>query len=224
MGRVFIPTNETFPKTADAVVVGGGIVGVATAFWLSRAGLDTVLVEMRDGLSTLTTAASAECFRAQFTERLLSEALGNVVVTAFDMQTRTPVLFRSQEARRSADQDVLMRDVARATSAAPTFFPPLRMDWGGVEDRILVDGGVFAQNPAMIGYLEAVLQAREAGDADPAPPNERRSRRGRGTDTRAGRPNGHIAHPGAYAPPPPPKARLELAVIRKNFWGKGRGR
>jgi len=68
MGRILVPSEETFPKTADAVVIGGGIVGVVTAFWLSRAGLDTVLVEMRDGLSTLTTAASAECFRAQFTE------------------------------------------------------------------------------------------------------------------------------------------------------------
>jgi sarcosine oxidase subunit beta len=55
VGRIIVPTAETFPRTADAVVVGGGIVGVATAFWLSRAGLDTVLVEMRDGLSTLTT-------------------------------------------------------------------------------------------------------------------------------------------------------------------------
>lgn len=68
MGRILVPSEETFPKTADAVVIGGGIVGVVTAFWLSRAGLDTVLVEMRDGLSTLTTTASAECFRAQFTE------------------------------------------------------------------------------------------------------------------------------------------------------------
>ncbi len=58
---------------ADAVVIGGGIVGVATAFWLSRAGLDTVLVEMRDGLSTLTTPESIESFRAQFTEPAMSE-------------------------------------------------------------------------------------------------------------------------------------------------------
>ena len=56
MGRIFTPSAETFPRTADAVVIGGGIVGVATAFWLSRAGLDTVLVEMRDGLSTLDHA------------------------------------------------------------------------------------------------------------------------------------------------------------------------
>jgi len=73
MGRVFIPTDETFPQSADAVVIGGGIVGVATAFWLSRAGLDTVLVEMRDGLSTLTTPESIESFRAQFTESAMSE-------------------------------------------------------------------------------------------------------------------------------------------------------
>ncbi|MGD8625494.1 MAG: FAD-binding oxidoreductase [Anaerolineae bacterium] len=73
MGQIYVPTAETFPETADAVVVGGGIVGVATAFWLSRAGLDTVLVEMRDGLSTLTTPNSIECFRAQFTEPAMAE-------------------------------------------------------------------------------------------------------------------------------------------------------
>jgi sarcosine oxidase subunit beta len=73
MGRIFVPTAENMPRTADAVVVGGGIVGVATAFWLSRAGLDTVLVEMRDGLSTLTTPNSIECFRAQFTEPAMAE-------------------------------------------------------------------------------------------------------------------------------------------------------
>jgi sarcosine oxidase subunit beta len=73
MGRVYVPTAATFPSRADAVVIGGGIVGVATAFWLSRAGLETVLVEMRDGLSTLTTPNSIECFRAQFTEPAMAE-------------------------------------------------------------------------------------------------------------------------------------------------------
>jgi len=73
MGKVYTPSEELFPETADAVVIGGGIVGVATAFWLSRAGLDTVVVEMRDGLSTLTTPESIESFRAQFTEPAMSE-------------------------------------------------------------------------------------------------------------------------------------------------------
>jgi sarcosine oxidase subunit beta len=83
MGRIFIPTQETFPRTADSVVVGGGIVGVATAFWLSRAGLDTVLVEMRDGLSTLTTPNSIECFRAQFTEPPMA-ALARASIEIFE--------------------------------------------------------------------------------------------------------------------------------------------
>ena len=63
-----ILTPDTVDKAADAVVIGGGIIGVATAFWLSRAGLSTIVLEMRDGLSTLTTTASIESFRAQFTE------------------------------------------------------------------------------------------------------------------------------------------------------------
>jgi len=73
MQKIYEPTEDTFPKTADAVVIGGGIVGTATAFWLSRAGLDTVLVEMREGLSTLTTPNSIESFRAQFTEPAMAE-------------------------------------------------------------------------------------------------------------------------------------------------------
>jgi sarcosine oxidase subunit beta len=72
MGRIFTP-SESDLGNPDAVVVGGGIVGVSTAFWLSRAGLDVVVVEMRDGLSTLTTPASAECFRAQFTEPAMAQ-------------------------------------------------------------------------------------------------------------------------------------------------------
>ena len=67
MRKIYRP-DEFNQETADVVIIGGGIIGVATAFWLSRAGMTTILVEMRDGLSTLTTTASIESFRAQFTE------------------------------------------------------------------------------------------------------------------------------------------------------------
>jgi len=82
MGKIFTPTENDFGQI-DAVVIGGGIVGTATAFWLSRAGLDVVLVEMRDGLSTLTTPASAECFRAQFTEPAMA-ALAQPSIEMFE--------------------------------------------------------------------------------------------------------------------------------------------
>jgi sarcosine oxidase subunit beta len=64
--RGHIVTPAEAPRTADLVVVGGGIVGAATAFFASRAGLDVVVVEAREGLATLTTTRSLEAFRAQF--------------------------------------------------------------------------------------------------------------------------------------------------------------
>lgn len=39
MGKIKIPEPADIPTTADIVVIGGGIVGCATAFWASRAGL-----------------------------------------------------------------------------------------------------------------------------------------------------------------------------------------
>ena len=73
MGQIFTPTAETWPAAADAVVIGGGIVGAATVFWFARAGLDTVLLEMRSDLGSLTSAQSIESFRLQFTEPAMSD-------------------------------------------------------------------------------------------------------------------------------------------------------
>lgn len=54
------------PATADLVVIGGGIVGTATAFFAARAGLRPVLLERRPALCTLTTAAATGGYRLQF--------------------------------------------------------------------------------------------------------------------------------------------------------------
>lgn len=61
--------QETLPATADLVVVGGGIVGAATAFFATAAGLSTVLLERRAAVATLTTPASTGAFRLQFDNR-----------------------------------------------------------------------------------------------------------------------------------------------------------
>src|SRR5207248_8392271 len=53
------------PRTADLVVVGGGVLGTATAFAAARAGLRPVIVERRPALATLTTAVAAGGFRLQ---------------------------------------------------------------------------------------------------------------------------------------------------------------
>lgn len=40
-----VPSSSQIPKTADVVVIGGGIVGVSTAFFLARKGISVVLCE-----------------------------------------------------------------------------------------------------------------------------------------------------------------------------------
>ena len=57
---------DDVPGTADLVIVGGGVIGAATAFFAQRAGLRCVVLEKRPALCTLTTPASTGAFRLQF--------------------------------------------------------------------------------------------------------------------------------------------------------------
>ena len=57
------------PARAELVVIGGGVVGAATAFHASRAGLRPLIVEARPQLCTLTTPVAAGAFRLQFEDR-----------------------------------------------------------------------------------------------------------------------------------------------------------
>jgi sarcosine oxidase subunit beta len=56
---------ESLPAGADVVVIGGGIIGAATAFFTSRQGLRTLLLERRPALCSLTTAVAGGGYRLQ---------------------------------------------------------------------------------------------------------------------------------------------------------------
>ncbi|MGH2580147.1 MAG: NAD(P)/FAD-dependent oxidoreductase [Actinomycetota bacterium] len=54
------------PASAELAVIGGGVIGAATAFHAAQAGLKPLLVEARPALCTLTTPVAAGAFRLQF--------------------------------------------------------------------------------------------------------------------------------------------------------------
>jgi uncharacterized protein len=90
-----------------------------------------------------------------FGETPFSDALIDVLITSYETERRFPFFFKSRSARRKAAYDFPMKAVARATSAAPTYFEPLKLATGGVHEYYsLIDGGVYANNPALCGYVE----------------------------------------------------------------------
>src|ERR671911_2517793 len=99
-----------------------------------------------------------EVAKRYFDDFPLAEALTEVLVTAYEIERRGPWFFKRRHAR---DQDrkgdnFLMREVARATSAASTYFEPLQLEWGPYGERAFIDGGVHSNNPAMCAYVEAI--------------------------------------------------------------------
>jgi patatin-like phospholipase/acyl hydrolase len=95
-----------------------------------------------------------------FKDTPLKDALTPVLVTAYDIERRRPIMFKSITAAstspKAQQHDFLMREVARATSAAPTYFEPVKIPVPGTQDYLpLIDGGVFANNPALCAYVEA---------------------------------------------------------------------
>jgi patatin-like phospholipase/acyl hydrolase len=84
-------------------------------------------------------------------DKRLAEARPELIVPTYDMTEPGPFFFKTRNARERGAEDFPLTVVARATSAAPTYFEPLP-----VGPRALVDGGVFAVNPAMSAFAEVL--------------------------------------------------------------------
>ncbi|PHM53862.1 patatin-like phospholipase family protein [Xenorhabdus sp. KK7.4] len=63
-------------------------------------------------------------------------------------------------------RNISMVDAAMATSAAPTYFPPYRIQVNSTDFGYFVDGGVFANNPSMTALTEALSLKGISGPTD----------------------------------------------------------
>jgi uncharacterized protein len=92
--------------------------------------------------------------RGVFGDRLLGESVVPLVVPSYNLGDNAVYLFKTpHHPRLRRDYRVPMWAVAMATSAAPTFFPAFRLPGEHVR---LVDGGIWANNPSVVGVTEAV--------------------------------------------------------------------
>src|SRR4029453_11746994 len=83
-------------------------------------------------------------------DKRLAESKPDLLVPAYNMGDPGPYFFKSRKARDEGE-DFPLSQVARATAAAPTYFEPYELS-----GEALVDGGVFAANPAMCAFAEVM--------------------------------------------------------------------
>jgi len=82
----------------------------------------------------------------------LAETRPDLIVPSYDTALPGPYFFKTTKAAETpATDDFPLSVVARATSAAPTYFEALEAG-----EKALIDGGVFATNPAMCALAEVL--------------------------------------------------------------------
>lgn len=89
-----------------------------------------------------------------FEDVKFSQLLKPCLIPAYDIEKRQAVLFTSHNATDER-KDFFVKDVARATSAAPTYFEPANITSLNGTKFSLIDGGLYANNPTLCAYSEA---------------------------------------------------------------------
>ena len=75
--------DRALPTTADVVVIGGGIIGLSTAYHLARAGVEGVVLIERGSLGEGSTCKAAGGVRALFSDEI-NIALGQRSLETFE--------------------------------------------------------------------------------------------------------------------------------------------
>lgn len=96
-------------------------------------------------------------FLKYFGDCRLRNAITNIIIPAYEISEDDTVFFKSDKAQLDLGRDFYYLDIARATSAAPTYFKPAQIqDIAHQKAYTLVDGGVAVNNPTMSACVHAL--------------------------------------------------------------------
>jgi uncharacterized protein len=121
-------------------------------FWSKENLAKTMSKSFWDNASFLQTKpkydgkGKRELLLEYFQDQSLGEAKKPVAVLAYDVENRTPRILSSYNS-----PGIKMVSAASATSAAPIYYSTQEIDDG----TWLIDGGIVANNPSLLGYSEA---------------------------------------------------------------------
>jgi uncharacterized protein len=158
----------------------GGIIGLGLAAGLPASALVKFYQEDGARIFPAKRSLSGSCqgvlhyFRRKYgadrieeslRRRLPAMTLGDlekpVVITGFNLEAGRHWYFKTPHFEENViDRNRQLWEVARATSAAPTYFPAFRTS----EKELFIDGGLVANNPSLVGYFEVALKFAQCRD------------------------------------------------------------
>jgi Patatin len=106
-------------------------------------------------------------FKGKFNDNGLKESLENIFgdkkigdsnnllcIPSYSITEHKPYVFKYDHTNLERDNNSTMVEIGLATSAAPTYFPLANLP--SYNNTQFIDGGVWANNPALVGILEAL--------------------------------------------------------------------
>lgn len=118
---------------------------LSDSVWEKRANTFKSTFGLRGQGSKYYDTGKIDLLRDHFQEKVLGDSNKPVCAVCYDLEIRKPVILSSYN-----NADLLVVDVANATSAAPTYYPTAK-----VGNRYLIDGAIVANHPSLHGYVEA---------------------------------------------------------------------
>lgn len=98
-------------------------------------------------------------FEEYFNTLKLSDSLTELIVPSVRAESNITDIFTRQSAVNDLSKNFSLKDVLMCTTAAPTYFPAYSFN-----NTVYVDGGVQANNPAMIAYSHSLHVNRNSSD------------------------------------------------------------
>lgn len=88
-----------------------------------------------------------------FGDKVLGDSHNLLCIPSYSLTDNRPYIFKHDHSNLTRDNNTTYVDVALATSAAPTYLPIWSIE--SHNRKQFVDGGVWANNPSLVGLLEA---------------------------------------------------------------------
>lgn len=124
--------NKIFPKRT----LLGGI--VRQTFWKGK----------------YSDAPLREVLHSVFQQKTVAALQNLVCIPSYSLTDARPWVFKRDHGKLDRDNNTLIVDVALATAAAPTYFPLCEI--ARYDQKQFIDGGVWANNPTLVGIIEAL--------------------------------------------------------------------